>query len=41
LFASKGFDENYLKMVMDNVDTDKDGDITLEEFKRLMFDLLG
>ena len=41
LFASKGFDEDYLKMVMDKVDTDKDGDITLDQFKMLMFELLS
>lgn len=41
LFASKSFDEDHLKQVMDRVDTDKSGDISLEQFKQLMYDLLG
>jgi Ca2+-binding EF-hand superfamily protein len=41
LFASKSFDEQYLKQVMDRVDTDHSGDISLVQFKALMYDLLG
>ena len=40
LFSTKGLDEDLLKEVMSRVDTDKDGDITLDQFKELMFNLL-
>lgn len=41
LFTSKHIDEDMLNQVISKVDTDKDGDITLEQFKQLMFDLLA
>ena len=41
LFGSKSFDEQYLQDVMSRVDADHDGDITLEQFKILMFELLS
>lgn len=41
LFGSKSFDEQYLHQVMSRVDADNDGDITLEQFKSLMFELLS
>jgi calcium-dependent protein kinase len=41
LFGSKTFDEQYLMEVMSRVDADHDGDITLEQFKTLMFELLS
>ena len=41
LFNSKHIDENLLRDVISKVDTDKDGDISLDQFKRLMFDLLS
>ena len=41
LFGAKTFDEQYLMDVMSRVDADHDGDITLEQFKILMFELLS
>jgi len=42
LFASKGFDEEYLRHVMMSVskNTNENGEISLEQFKDLMFQLL-
>lgn len=41
LFSSKHVDHNLLKQVIDRVDPTGDGDITLDQFKALMFDLLS
>lgn len=41
LFSSKNVDHNLLREVISRVDSDKDGDITLNQFKTLMFDLLS
>jgi calcium-dependent protein kinase len=41
LFASKGFDEEYLRYVMQKISTNANGDISIEQFKDLMFELLA
>ena len=41
LFGSKHIDEEMLREVMSKVDTDKDGEINIDQFKALMFDLLS
>ena len=41
LFGSKGFDEAYLHKIMAKYDSDGQEDITLNDFKNLMFDLLS
>lgn len=41
LFNSKNVDPDLLREVISKVDTDKDGDITLNQFKKLMYDLLS
>jgi len=41
LFGAKGFEENYLNQIIDRVDTNKDGEISLDQFKALMFELLS
>ena len=40
LFSSKGLDEELLRECISRVDTNHNGEITLEQFKDLMFDLL-
>uniref|UniRef100_A0A7S3CKP9 EF-hand domain-containing protein n=1 Tax=Strombidium rassoulzadegani TaxID=1082188 RepID=A0A7S3CKP9_9SPIT len=41
LFGSKQLEESYLQEVFRKVDADEDGDITLDQFKALMFELLS
>ena len=41
LFASKHIDENLLREAMSRVSTNEDGEITVEQFKMLMLDLLS
>ena len=41
LFGHKGFDdEDYLKSIMAKYDADHSGDLSVDQFKKLMFDLL-
>lgn len=41
LFSSKYVDPDLLREVVSKVDIDKDGEITLKQFKQLMFNLLA
>ena len=41
LFNSKHIDEEMLREIVSRVDADKDGEITLDQFKALMYDLLS
>jgi len=41
LFGHKGFDdEEYLKSIMAKYDQGAQGELSIDQFKRLMFDLL-
>ena len=41
LFGSKGFDEKYLHQIISKYDSSQNEDITLDQFKNLMFELLS
>lgn len=40
LFGFKGFDQDYLTELISKYDTDQSGDMSFEQFKNLMFELL-
>lgn len=40
LLNSKGFDEEYLRAIISKYDADASGDLSIDQFKNLMFELL-
>jgi Ca2+-binding EF-hand superfamily protein len=40
LFGSKGFEEDYLRKIIQKYDADSSGDLSIDQFKNLMFELL-